>query len=86
MNSVLEMDTQFLRKPKKAVHPKVKSQMEKLASPSESVEFMEHMLEQTKTVENLRKALRKSGKFTSIVGSILLIYSFATMYFGLSKD
>lgn len=53
-NNDLEMDTRFLKpKVKKKIHPKVKSQLDKLASPSDSVEFMEHMLEQTKKVENL---------------------------------
>ena len=44
---------------------------------------MDHMLEQTKTVENLKKAVKKTGHFASIVASALLVYSFASMYMGL---
>jgi hypothetical protein len=44
-NSDLEMDREFLKPKTKQIHPKIKSQLEKLASPSDSVEFMEHLLE-----------------------------------------
>jgi hypothetical protein len=43
----IEMDAQFIRKSsrKSKLHPKVKKHIDKLKGPSESVEFMEHMLE-----------------------------------------
>lgn len=47
---------------------------------------MEHMLEQTKTVDNLKGAVKKSGIFASIVASVILVYSFGSMYFSLFKD
>ena len=64
----------------------MKSHIDKLKAPSDSVEFMEHMLEQTRTVDNLKVAVKKSGNFASIVASVLLVYSFTSMYFSLFKD
>jgi hypothetical protein len=37
-------------------------------------------------VDNLKVAVKKSGNFASIVAGVLLVYSFASMYFNLSKD
>jgi hypothetical protein len=49
MNSTtdVELDANFIQKSKRTskIHPKVKSHLDKLSSPSESLEFMEHMLE-----------------------------------------
>lgn len=80
------MDSKFLNKKPKKVQLRMKSHLDKLDSPSESVEFMEHMLEQTKTVNNLRKAVKKTGLFATIAAGSLLVYSFASFYFSLYKD
>jgi len=53
----------------------MKNIAEELAHPTESREFLEHMLYQTKRVERLGKCLRKLGWVTGIVAAFFFVCS-----------
>jgi len=57
------------------LHQRVKAQIEELEHPSDSLEFMQHMLEQTKRVEEFKKGLQKLSKVIGVCALGLFVYA-----------
>jgi len=69
---------------KQKLHKKVKKQLESLQHPSDSVEFMEHMLQQTRLVKSIKKSLRRFSTCSVILTTFMTVYSVFTWYVSLS--